>query len=234
MEKVLADNNVYHSKIPNLDEGIINRFWDKVALTEDYNLCWIWQAGCSERGYGRYHIIDRDFAAHRIAYVLHYKKDPLEFGVLHSCDNPRCVNPKHLFLGTNNDNVQDKVKKGRQARPTNKWKGKERPEIKKWNNPQNKLSESQWYEVKNIYEKGKLSYQKIADIYGISKRATMGIVKKMGGDSINRNILTEKQVLEIRSKYYEERGIIKRLSSEYKIGSKTISDIIYRKTWKYL
>lgn len=88
------------------------RFWSSVDI-QSQDACWIWQG--SPRGdYGRFKTLGRYFNAHRVSYYLHYKTDPLDFHVCHSCDTPLCVNPHHLFLGTHQDNVDDKVAKGRQ------------------------------------------------------------------------------------------------------------------------
>lgn len=78
--------------------------------------CWEWTAFRTEQGYGRIQL-DRKFkGAHRVSYREFCGPIPDGLHVLHRCDNPSCVNPDHLFLGTNDDNVADKVKKGRQRR----------------------------------------------------------------------------------------------------------------------
>jgi hypothetical protein len=71
-------------------------------------------------GYGRFRLNKRTMHAHRASWFL-FKGHPGKWLVLHKCDNPPCVNPDHLFLGTHNDNVQDKIKKGRQV-PGRKFK----------------------------------------------------------------------------------------------------------------
>lgn len=98
-------------KIPSLTKEHIYRFWSKVAITANDNLCWNWQA-TGER-YGKFNIGKGLYNANRVAYFLHYNVDPRELLVMHSCDNPKCCNPKHLSLGATNDNSKDMVNKGR-------------------------------------------------------------------------------------------------------------------------
>ena len=85
------------------------RFWTK---TRQVGLCIEWIAGCGVDGYGKFSICHKTYRAHRIAYFLYYGVDPKEL-VLHHCDNPICVNPQHLFVGTQKDNIHDMDTKGR-------------------------------------------------------------------------------------------------------------------------
>jgi HNH endonuclease len=95
---------------PN-DESII---WSRVEKTEDG--CWNWTAGKGTRGYGHVRIRGKTRAAHRLSYELATGPIPCGMFVCHRCDNPSCVNPEHLFLGTDADNMADKTAKGRQTK----------------------------------------------------------------------------------------------------------------------
>jgi hypothetical protein len=88
-----------------------DRFWAKVQKTDT---CWLWTGTLRPHGYGEMSIGRRGFVrAHRLSWVLHHGPIPDEAWVLHRCDNTRCVNPDHLFLGTPKDNTQDMLHKGR-------------------------------------------------------------------------------------------------------------------------
>ena len=96
----------------------LERYWNKVGKTED---CWLWTANKFKGGYGQYQFLGKPNGAHRISWIIHYGEIPKGMHVLHRCDNPPCVNPNHLFLGTHTDNMKDKAEKGRSR--TNNKKG---------------------------------------------------------------------------------------------------------------
>lgn len=101
---------------------ILKRFWSKVAFTANPNKCWEWQAGKTKYGYGELMIKNKQVYAHRLSWELTYGEIPDGLFVCHKCDNPKCVNPNHLFLGTNLDNVRDMVSKGRNKLPNKSFK----------------------------------------------------------------------------------------------------------------
>jgi hypothetical protein len=87
-----------------------DRFWANVDKSGD---CWEWQASVNLDGYGRFCLKGKRIRAHRLSWVLANGEIPEGMCVLHKCDNPPCVSPDHLFLGTRADNVRDMVQKGR-------------------------------------------------------------------------------------------------------------------------
>lgn len=91
------------------------RFWAKVHVTDG---CWEWQASTRQSGYGQFYVPGPNGEklmeqAHRVSYMLTFGDIPDGLHVCHACDNPLCVNPDHLWLGTRNDNMQDMARKGR-------------------------------------------------------------------------------------------------------------------------
>ena len=91
----------------------IKNFWKKVDKNGP-NGCWLWTgAKTSVGGYGNFGVNYKLMKAHRVSWFIHFGEPINNLCVLHKCDNPPCVNPDHLWLGTMQDNMQDKVKKGR-------------------------------------------------------------------------------------------------------------------------
>ena len=90
----------------------MERFWSKVKKGSP-NECWEWTAAKNNKGYGKFKFEGKMRKAHRISWQLHYGPVQNELHVLHTCDNPSCVNPNHLWLGSNSDNHKDMTDKDR-------------------------------------------------------------------------------------------------------------------------
>jgi len=96
--------------------AIRDRFEEKY-IPEPMSGCWLWTAYCNEDGYGRISFGRKMLLAHRVSWELHCGEIPAGIQVLHECDNPYCVNPSHLFLGTHKDNMADCTSKRRNNKP---------------------------------------------------------------------------------------------------------------------
>lgn len=102
--------------LSNADEAFRARFWSKVDVGHRTS-CWPWTAYCKPGGYGQFTLRKGRFiTASRVAFALSKGPIPPALFICHTCDNPPCCNPAHLFAGTSRDNVIDSVRKGRANR----------------------------------------------------------------------------------------------------------------------
>ena len=135
-------------------------FWAHV-LCNLTSRCWEWQGSRHLDGYGRLSVYGRAVPqnAHRVAWELTYGPVPPRLFVLHRCDNPPCVNPSHLFLGTAKDNTADMVAKGRAPRQ------------------RAKLTDAQVLDARARYSFRKVTTVMLAREYGSSKEAVRRAIK---------------------------------------------------------
>jgi len=148
----------------------MERFWDKVKIGKSDG-CWEWQACRNVKGYGNFGYKRKVQLAHRVSYMLTYGEIPKGedhngMCVCHSCDNPSCVNPNHLFLGTNQDNMDDRDKKGRCVNRVGEDHGN------------SKFIEVDITNIRAIYKYTKATYRQLAKIYSVSHYAIRCIVTR--------------------------------------------------------
>lgn len=226
--------------MPRKTTPLAERFEQFLPEILDENLCWEWQGSRIKTGYGKilggppYH---KTLLAHRIAWELHNAAPiPERMLVCHSCDNPCCVNPFHLFLGDHKVNAEDMISK-RRNRPT-------RGEL----SGSSKLTASQIEQIRLAGQAG-VSQKEIAASYGVCRQTISSVLTgknwhhlpvlprashpRPKGESHHEAKLTEPDIVEIReaARKGETR---KSIATRYGVTPENISCIILRKTWRHV
>ena len=130
--------------------------------------CWEWLAAIDSNGYGRFgHIPNRSMLAHRYSFITAFGPIPNNLDVCHTCDNPKCVNPKHLFLGTAKDNMADCKRKGRKKPP---------PLFTSESHPMAKLTDM---EILEILKTTGVSQRKMAVRFNVSQPQISRIIRRV-------------------------------------------------------
>lgn len=154
----------------------MKRFWDKVEKSSG---CWLWKARKLPAGYGRFSIGHKDIYAHRMSWELANGFIPDGLCVLHSCDTPDCVRPKHLFLGTKAENNLDRDQKGRTAsgdRHGFRLHPESVPRGSKHAN--SKLTERKVKTIRRLYSKGEVSQTDLARLFGVGQGRISAVVRR--------------------------------------------------------
>lgn len=175
---VLARSSLVKSMDTNTGrppKPLAERLWSRVDRRTD-DECWPWLGAPDKNGYGR--IKDehkRSKRAHRVAYELEFGSVPSRSMVCHSCDNPPCCNPAHLFLGSATDNNRDRASKGRSCNGERHHRAK--------------LNASQVREIRNSFSREHISLSQLGRDYGVSAANIQAIVRGdtwrhlLGGDA---------------------------------------------------
>ncbi len=166
IRRTLSRKGVLKTKI-DINKKI--NIWNHYEVSE--NSCWEWTLSLRTDGYGQFCVEGKMHGAHVLAYEVH-NKTKVSRGLLvcHTCDNPKCINPDHLFLGTHQDNKNDCVGKHRHSRG------------EKVNT--SKLDEKQVMEIRKIYEKGNKNQKELGIIYGVSQVQISSIIRKQSWSHI--------------------------------------------------
>lgn len=204
---------------------IEDRFWAKVEKAAG---CWTWTGGCDAQGYGAFKST-RMTKAHRFSWELHFGKITNGLWVLHRCDNPSCVRPDHLFLGTHEENMADMKAKGRGQRG-------ERQHMAK-------LTDADVIAIRKAASAGEI-YKAIGERFGISRANVSNIVlgntwkhlapaeSNRGGREHENSKLTSAQAVEIvKTRAMGEPT--KALAARYGVSRGAIENVLRGKTWSY-
>jgi len=201
------------------------RLWSKVEKTRG---CWFWTGQTNGAGYGLLLRDGRTRLAHRIVWELENGPIPEGNLVRHMCDNPACVNPAHLRLGTQRDNMRDRLISARVH-----YAGV-------------KLTADDVVNIVDLYKKGE-TQKSIAKRYGVSEPTVSGIMRGLCWQHVTNTLdlpargrrnqcqrkLTDPQIVEIRSRY--DRGEHqKQLSEEFGVSKALVQQIVTGKAWKHV
>lgn len=141
----------------------LSRFDEGMRVNPDNEVCWQWLGALGKNGYGKLGVNWGAIPAHRLSFSMFNGDIPSGMCVCHTCDNVSCVNPAHLFIGTNQENTQDKVKKRRHCYGS-----------------RNGLSKLDEKDIPVIFERritGE-SFDSIARTYGVTKRVILNVIQR--------------------------------------------------------
>lgn len=148
-----------------------DKFWEKVAVGAP-DECWEWKAGKDVSGYGTFSINGRTQHASRAAWIITHGSIPEGLHILHSCNNPGCVNPAHLRPGTDKENVDDCIRAGRKVDPP-VYYGKQ--------NNRSKITDEQVQQIRSLFAQGNITRKQLAEQFGVSRatieRIILGIAR---------------------------------------------------------
>ena len=149
-----------------MSKNTVNDFWNRVDKVSNPNGCWDWTAGLDKKGYGYFWFNNKMIKSHRFSAELAGMNIDGLF-VCHHCDNPKCVNPQHFFIGTNLDNMRDMFAKGR------------RPDVRKLGEDHGmaKLSEVDVRYIRANCKNDRKEFQKYALIYKVHPDTIANVVR---------------------------------------------------------
>lgn len=202
----------------------LQNFWEKIFFPIDSYGCWMWIGTTGTDRYGVFVINRKPHRSSRLMWEIRYGEIPSGFCVCHACDNPRCCNPAHLFLGTQGDNIKDKVDKKRQAMGESSGRAI--------------LTESDVIEIFRLRHIG-LTHKEISKVFDIDRSHVGDILhskcwRHLKFDPIfgnNNHKLTKEDVVKIRSLRkdgYKQH----QLAEMFHVTQANISEVVLGRTWK--
>lgn len=208
--------------IPPISTKQENRFWSLVDIQSDPDACWPWKLSTDMDGYGTISVDNIRIKSHRLSFFLANGRDPQDYLVCHTCDNPPCCNPFHLFLGTCEDNLHDASLKGRMKSARTEFSETDVANIRIWYRLGIPIAE-----IAGLFDVTDTTISNVAN--GRSFHYLPGLCKRRGG----RRKLSDIQVLDIRARYSSGENT-ELIASIYNITRATISAIATGRLWPKL
>lgn len=141
----------------------IERFWSKVNKSGGDDACWEWMSSTNPKGYGKFWFIDDTISAHRFSWFLANGKIPRHQPfICHKCDNPKCVNPAHLFAGDSQDNISDMISKGRSLTGEKSHAAK--------------ITSEDVIEIRRLWHNSRITSRQLGEKYGLGKTSVLRII----------------------------------------------------------
>lgn len=162
------------------------RFWRKVDKSSGPDNCWIWESSKNRKGYGTFNVGRRNLKAHRIAWIISHGPIPHDGSahgicVCHRCDVRDCVNPAHLFLGTNAQNMADMIQKGRDNKARgDSHRARMHPELMPRGEAHGRalITAAQVLEIRSLYSAGGITMKELGNRFGLAKSSINNIIKR--------------------------------------------------------
>jgi len=151
-----------------ITDNRLKNFWSKVNKTES---CWKWTAFKGNTGYGYFWDGKKMERAHRASWIIHNGEIQKGLCVLHKCDNPSCVNPGHLYLGTQLDNAKDRDSKGRGVTPAPRFGF-------------TKIPKEQIVKIREIYKSGTKTHTVLSREFGVCRNVIGRAMRRQGAYNI--------------------------------------------------
>jgi len=174
----------------------LDRLYEKIEDSSNPKACWLWKASFQNHGlrYGRFWLNGKTITAHRAMWILTFGSIQDELEVCHSCDNPSCVNPNHLWLGTRHQNIADRNAKGRTAKG-NRNGAYTHPESRRTGNKNglhrdpsraargerngnSKLTADQVVTIRRLHRTGKYGYSTLGRLFNVDQGTVANVVKQ--------------------------------------------------------
>lgn len=207
-----------------MDTKTLDRFWSKVDTSSG---CWLWKAATFDKGYGAFRFRGKQWRAHRFAWFLKHGPIPPAAQVNHHCDTPGCVNPAHLYLGSQMDNRRDAVRRKRTAKGRRNGARKNVGRARSNVDGYSKLKPAQVARMVRDYATTGLSAKAVGALYGVSDATVLYHARKRGVTAKLRNRLSAVQVRDIVRRYNAGESAIQ-LGIEYGVTNGAVYWHVYK------